>query len=126
MPKLSFESMPYEAYQPHFADVKYLSRIVELQAKQKEIEEKITSTEGDEKKILEMNLKNIKKQIFRYNESFSKHGKIKQLGTLKKIAGDNNVAEIIDFKKKQKNEKKDFEVSNDFLNSLEEFKARKN
>ena len=128
MPELAFESTPQKSNQPLGSDIKFLNKLTELKAKQKEIEEKITVAGDEEKNFLEIALAETTKQIKNYRDSFGWYRKNQKNSTLKKMAGEQRVAEVYDFKtgRQRENEyKPELELGEKFLKDLEDFKTSK-
>lgn len=124
------------------ADVKLLRRINNLEEKKKEILRKISEMEDiDQRKILMLDLEDIEKRISQCPDSIGAYNKNRKISRIEKIAGEQNVAEVIDFKGKQraKNERQAVEdepkteipkdikdsINPEFLAGLEKFKTRR-
>lgn len=127
MPELAFgRPTPQESSQPLGADMKFLNRLGGLEAKQKEIKEKIAIAGEEEKQFLEMDLEETIKQIANYHDSFGKYRKNQKISALEKIAGEQIIAEVYDFKTgKRRTNENNPELGEKFLNDLEEFKKSK-
>ncbi|MCK5511022.1 hypothetical protein KAI65_05820 [Candidatus Parcubacteria bacterium] len=107
-------------------DTKFLNGLVRLENEQKIIEEKINQAKGDEKKILEMNLDDIKKQVKAYKFAFKKYRSTKKINNLKKETGEDNVVDMLNFKNKKDNSSNKIDgIEENLLNDLEDFKKRK-
>ena len=105
------------------SDTKFLNGLARLEKEQETIEEKINQTNGDEKAILETDLDDIKKQIAEYKISFKHYSKTKKINNLQKETGEDNVVDMLNFKKRKDDENN--EIPENLLNDLEDFKKRK-
>ncbi len=94
-----FDQQPAE----ESADVKLLKRINELKERKKEIEKRISETNDfDKRAILEFDLEDIERQINQCPDSIGAYNKKRRISRIEKIAGEQNVAEALNFKGKQK------------------------
>ncbi|MBU4347349.1 hypothetical protein KJ586_03100 [Patescibacteria group bacterium] len=104
-----FDQQPAE----ESADVKLLKRINNLKERKKEIEKTISETNDlDKRAILEFDLEDIKKRISQCPGSIKAYNKNRRISGIEKIAGEENVAEVLDFKreKRAKNERRAVEI----------------
>ncbi|MFH1822563.1 MAG: hypothetical protein ABH830_02570 [Patescibacteria group bacterium] len=129
MQQLNLEKIPEPIEDT--TDMKLLKRKQKLEKERGEIKNKLEEAKGDEAKILEEDLKNKENQIKQSADSFNLYRRKKKISSLKEIAGDKNVAKVLDFKKKKQegeiilNEDEKNEVGDRFTASLEEFKKKK-
>lgn len=119
-------------------DKRLINSLAELKEKEEEIIEKINNAADEEKKILEMDLEDIKNQIKRYEDSigrsFKRNIERKKTKNLEKAVGEKKLAEVIDFQEeKRKIEKRkeiDAEtkksVGENFLAGYEDFRKKRN
>lgn len=133
MPELAFESTPQKAPQkdyqpptPEASDV-LLKGLMEKRAKLNDLIEKIKNAPEKEAEIYEFDKIMLEKQIEQYKKSLNRHIKIEKNDDLIKAAGKNNVIDMQNFKKRPKSDENDNElqVSDNFLNSIKEFKDNK-
>jgi len=112
---------------------KFLKTMADLRKQELTLTEQIKKTENTaERQIMEADLETITKRIGEYEISINKYRNIARTKQLKDIAGEESVAEIIDFKKKQKLKntaaaKEDFgsKIGKKFLSDFENFKKEK-
>lgn len=112
---------------------KFLKTMADLRKQKLTLAEQIKKTENNtEKQIMEADLETIKKRIGEYEISISKYRNTTKAKQLKNVASEESVAEIIDFKKKQKLKntatvKEDFgsKIGKKFLSDFENFKEKK-
>lgn len=109
------------------ADVKLLRRKINLEKKKEEILRKISEMEDiDQRKILMLDLEDIERQISQCPGAINKYREKKKISGLSEVAGKKNVAEVLDFKGKQraKNERQAVEnesktkIPKDIKNSI--------
>ena len=105
------------------SDIKFLNGLDKLKEEQKIIEEKINQVNGDEKEILKMKLEDIEKQIAEYKISFKHYNKTKKINNLKKETGEENVIDMLNFKKRRDDENN--QIPENLLDDLDKFKKRK-
>lgn len=85
------------------ADVKLLKRENELEERKKEIEKAIRGTDDLYKRaIFEIDLKDVMDQIERCSVSIKLYNRKRKISRIEKIAGEENVAEVFDFKKEKR------------------------
>ena len=118
-------------------DERLTNSLAELKEKEEEIIKKINNAADEEKKILEMDLEDVKNQIKRYEDSvgrsLKRNIKRKKTKNLEKAVGEKKLAEVIDFKKEKRKRKKGKEidaetkksVGKEFLADYENFRKRK-
>ncbi len=112
---------------------KYLKAISNLRKQETDIIKQIKSAENNtEKQIIEADLEDTQKRIAEYEISINNYRKTTKNNHLTNIAGKEAVAEVIDFKKRQKAKidnpvKEDFnsEIGSDFLSDFNNFTERK-
>lgn len=127
------KNIPAEKENKESLITKFLTTIAELRKNELSIAEQIKKT-GDNarKQILEADLNDVQKRINEYEISIKKYRNTVKTNQLKDIAGEERVAEVIDFKKKQKTKneniaEEDFssEIGEKFLSDFENFKKEK-
>lgn len=121
-------------------NVKLLKRINELKERKKAIEKAISETDDfDKKAILEFDLEDVERQISQCPDSIGAYNKKRRISRIEKIAGEQNVAKVLDFKreKRAKSERQAVEdepkteipedikdsINPEFLAGLEKFKT---
>lgn len=108
-------------------DMKFLNKLTELEAKKKELEKKIKSADENEKNFLLMSLEEVNKRIESYHQSFGKYRRQGKINSLKTDAGEETVAEVMNFKSTNRQpETEAAGIGKNFLKDLERFKKAKN
>lgn len=134
MEKLNIEQIIPKQENKESLISKYLKTISELRKQKSNIAEQIKKTENNiERQILETDLEDTQKRIEEYEISINKYRNTVKNNHLRNIAGEESVAEVIDFKKSkkqknsaEKNEKNlNSEVGKKFLSNFNNFKKRK-
>lgn len=119
---LSFESQqqPNKNVTP---DMLFLNKLAELRVEQENIEKQLASADEIQRKFLEIRREEIIKQIANYHQSSRRYQKTEKFNTLKEMAGEKNVAEIINFKTRE--QQPETEAAGIGPKFLEEFKKIK-
>jgi len=104
-----------------------LNKLTELEAKKEKIEREITTASPEQKFFLIADLEEITKQIKNYHDSFGWYRKNQKKNNLTEMAGGKRVAEVYQFKTRQKEDKNNpkLELGEKFLKDLEDFKTSK-
>lgn len=107
-------------------NILFLEKIARLEAELKELKKQIAVADEEKIEFLKIRSLDIKKQIDNYHRSLGKYRKTDKFNSLKELAGEEKVAEVIDFKSRnQRPETESAGVGNNFLKDLEEFKNKK-
>jgi hypothetical protein len=118
-----FDQQPAE----ESADVKLLRIKINLEKKKEEILRKISETEDiGRREILMLDMEDIERQINQCPDSIGTYNRKRKISRIEKIAGEQNVAEVLDFKGKQRAKNKrqadesetKIEIPEDIKNSI--------
>jgi len=114
-------------------DVIFFKKIEEFQNELEKLKQEIKELNNDDikKKLLEFNIEDLENKIKQYFISFKKYLQNKKISDLNNIAGEKNVAEIINFKKAKEDKNKletnnpNDKIKNKLQEEIQEFQKRK-